>query len=187
MPSCSTAWPPSSSKSGFDRKHRHPPDLQQPDAYQRSAATNSFNEEDEALFSHARVRRLSAEQLQDAIGGVTGALKPVEACAAEQRKLEASLKAERERVGQDQPAWEKTSRDKVLAMPRRAGVWSVVGPFPDGKPAKGHAEVFPPENGFTLADHYRDGKLKWVRRVDWEDARPFPLPGAAGVFYLAGP
>jgi hypothetical protein len=42
--------------------------------YQRSTATNKFNESDDALFSHYPIRRLSAEQLQDAIGYATGSL-----------------------------------------------------------------------------------------------------------------
>jgi hypothetical protein len=40
--------------------------------YQLSSATNPFNENDDVYFSHARVRRLSAEQLLDAISEVTG-------------------------------------------------------------------------------------------------------------------
>ncbi|MEY4815565.1 MAG: hypothetical protein RLZZ162_2638, partial [Verrucomicrobiota bacterium] len=36
--------------------------------YQRSMATNAFNASDEILFSHARPRLLTAEQLKDAVG-----------------------------------------------------------------------------------------------------------------------
>jgi hypothetical protein len=41
-------------------------------AYQLSAATNAFTENDDVYFSHARVRQLSAEQLLDAICQVSG-------------------------------------------------------------------------------------------------------------------
>jgi hypothetical protein len=60
-------------KSGYDRKHivRLICNSQ---TYQRSTATNKFNEDDEALFSHYPIRRLTAEQLQDAIGFITGSL-----------------------------------------------------------------------------------------------------------------
>ncbi|WP_439624485.1 DUF1553 domain-containing protein [Gemmata sp.] len=62
-------------KSGFDRK-----DVVRvicnSQTYQRSTATNKFNEDDEALFSHYPIRRLTAEQLQDAIGFTTGSLAP---------------------------------------------------------------------------------------------------------------
>ncbi|MDA1049691.1 MAG: DUF1549 and DUF1553 domain-containing protein [Planctomycetota bacterium] len=52
--------------SGFDRKHILRVILNS-QTYQRSSDTNKFNETDEELFSHARVRLLSAEQMQDAI------------------------------------------------------------------------------------------------------------------------
>ncbi|WP_020468817.1 DUF1553 domain-containing protein [Zavarzinella formosa] len=60
-------------RTGYDRKHiiRLVCNSQ---TYQRSAATNNFNEADDVLFSHYPVRRLSAEQLLDGIGQVTGTL-----------------------------------------------------------------------------------------------------------------
>jgi len=77
-------------RSGYDRRHvirlicnSH--------TYQRSARTVKLNEADETLFSHARVRLLSAEQLRDALGQVTGSLPPLEAArptlAAAEREL----------------------------------------------------------------------------------------------------
>lgn len=60
-------------RSGFDRKHVVRL-ICNSRTYQRSTATNSFNESDDALFSHYPIRRLAAEQLQDAIGYVTGSL-----------------------------------------------------------------------------------------------------------------
>lgn len=62
-------------RSGFDRKHLIRL-ICNSRTYQRSTATNRFNESDEALFSHYPIRRLSAEQLQDAIGYTTGSLAP---------------------------------------------------------------------------------------------------------------
>lgn len=53
-------------ESGFDRKHIMRVILNS-QTYQRSSDTNKLNETDGQLFSHARVRLLSAEQLQDAI------------------------------------------------------------------------------------------------------------------------
>ena len=44
--------------------------------YQASAVPLPLNRHDDSLFSHARVRRLSAEQLQDAVGLATGQLRP---------------------------------------------------------------------------------------------------------------
>lgn len=62
-------------KRGFDRKHILRL-ICNSRTYQRSTATNKFNESDEALFSRYPIRRLSAEQLQDAIGYATGSLAP---------------------------------------------------------------------------------------------------------------
>ncbi len=42
--------------------------------YQRSAGTNASNRMEDQLFSHARVRMLTAEQLKDAVGQVTHTL-----------------------------------------------------------------------------------------------------------------
>jgi len=74
-------------KSGFDRKQivRLICNSQ---TYQRSTATNKFNEDDEALFSHYPIRRLTAEQMQDAIGYTTGSLTPPTELAAAQEKAE---------------------------------------------------------------------------------------------------
>jgi hypothetical protein len=56
---------------GFDVKHTLRTILNST-TYQLSSATNPFNENDDVYFSHARVRRLSAEQLLDAISQATG-------------------------------------------------------------------------------------------------------------------
>lgn len=53
-------------EAGFDRK-RVMRVILNSRTYQSSSDTNAFNEADDRLFSHARVRLLSAEQLQDAI------------------------------------------------------------------------------------------------------------------------
>ncbi len=50
----------------FDRKHIMRVILNS-ETYQRSSDTNPLNETDQTLFSHARTRLLSAEQIQDAI------------------------------------------------------------------------------------------------------------------------
>jgi hypothetical protein len=61
---------------GYDRKHviRLICNSQ---TYQRSTETNRFNATDEALFSHARVRLLTAEQLKDAIAVATHSLAAI--------------------------------------------------------------------------------------------------------------
>ena len=79
-------------KSGFDRKHVLRL-ICNSRTYQRGTATNTFNEADEALFSRYPIRRLSAEQLQDAIGFATGSLAPPAELAAEIAKAEKELAA----------------------------------------------------------------------------------------------
>jgi hypothetical protein len=61
--------------------------------YQRSTATNKFNETDDALFSHYPIRRLTAEQMQDAIGYATGSLAAPKELADQLAKAEKELAA----------------------------------------------------------------------------------------------
>src|SRR5262249_21014059 len=56
---------------GFDVKHTLRVILNS-STYQLSSAASPLNRDDDVYFSHARVRLLSAEQLLDAIGRVTG-------------------------------------------------------------------------------------------------------------------
>ena len=60
-------------QSGYDRKHILRL-ICSSRAYQRSSQTSKFNAADETLFSHARVRLLTAEQMKDAIGLATRTL-----------------------------------------------------------------------------------------------------------------
>ncbi len=79
-------------KSGFDRKYVLRL-MCNSRTYQRSTATNKFNEADDALFSHYPIRRLSAEQMQDAIGYATGSLPPPSELAVQIAKAEKDLAA----------------------------------------------------------------------------------------------
>jgi hypothetical protein len=79
-------------KSGFDRKHIVRL-ICNSRTYQRATATNPFNASDDALFSHYPIRRLSAEQTQDAIGFATGTLAPPAELAEQLAKAEKELAA----------------------------------------------------------------------------------------------
>ncbi|MBP63776.1 MAG: hypothetical protein CMJ62_19800 [Planctomycetaceae bacterium] len=57
-------------KNGYDQKHVLGMILKS-HTYQRSSQPNEFNQDDEKLFSHCRVRLLGAEQLLDAICHMT--------------------------------------------------------------------------------------------------------------------
>ena len=79
-------------RSNFDRKHVLRL-MCNSRTYQRSTATNKFNETDDALFSHYPIRRLTAEQMQDAIGYATGSLAPPVDLGAQITKAENELAA----------------------------------------------------------------------------------------------
>ncbi len=79
-------------QSGFDRKHVLRL-MCNSRTYQRSTATNKFNEDDDTLFSHYPIRRLTAEQMQDAIGYATGSLAPASELAEELARAEKELAA----------------------------------------------------------------------------------------------
>jgi len=80
-------------RSGYDRK-RILRLICNSRTYQSDTQPNRFNQADEALFSHARIRMLTAEQLKDAIGLTTNALLPPAQFAAEEQKLREKFMAE---------------------------------------------------------------------------------------------
>ena len=73
-------------RSGYDRKHILRL-ICNSRTYQSDTQPNKFNLSDEALFSHARIRMLTAEQLKDAIGLTTDAILPPAQYAVEEQKL----------------------------------------------------------------------------------------------------
>jgi len=80
-------------RSGYDRK-RILRLICNSRTYQSDTQPNRFNQTDDALFSHARIRMLTAEQLKDAIGLTTNALLPPAQFAAEEQKLREKFMAE---------------------------------------------------------------------------------------------
>lgn len=91
---------------GYDRKHLIRL-ICNSQTYQRSAETNQFNESDEALFSHARVRLLTAEQLKDAIAVATRFLGAV------------PQDVERSRYATQRPFPESSSFTVAFGQPQR--------------------------------------------------------------------
>ena len=170
-------------KSGFDRKHMIRL-ICNSRTYQRSSATSKFNEDDQQLFSHALVRRLSAEQLQDAVGYVTGSLRSADQLAQSRAELENKVELEYARIVKDQAKWEVNMRAQVQSLPRWAGVWHAIGPFGDPRKGKMDAVAYPPEQSLDLTTTYADGKLAWKKQSDWPEGKVFSLPSTPGVYYL---
>ena len=79
-------------RSGYDRKHILRL-ICNSRTYQRGSATNKFNDTDALLFSHTRIRLLTAEQMKDAIGYATKTLAPPSAEESRLDKLKQELSA----------------------------------------------------------------------------------------------
>jgi hypothetical protein len=77
-------------RSGYDRKHVIRL-ICNSRTYQRSARPLPLNKDDESLFSHARLRLLTAEQMKDALGAVTGTLPPIDGARAALAEAEDTL------------------------------------------------------------------------------------------------
>src|SRR5205085_1552334 len=137
-----------------------------------------FNADDDRLFSHARVRRLSAEQLQDAIGLVTRAVPGVreltEDIARRKRDLDAGVAS----LAAGQQAWEAELKSRVEALPLRGGAWSVSGPYSAGTVDQAHTTAFAPEPGAAAAV-----PPVWTPRPDVRDGRPVPVSASKSAFY----
>ena len=152
--------------SDFDRKHiiRW---ICNSATYQRSTKTDASNELDEHLFSHARIRLLSAEQLQDAIGMVTGALPVADEIAKideENRENLERLAAERKRK---QPQWEKQQSDLLDKLSIWHGDWWSLAAYTAEDYDKAFDEVFPPE---AAAVTQKQGNSdQWKKTALWID------------------
>jgi hypothetical protein len=154
-------------------------------AYQRSTETNSFNADDDTLFSHYRVRRLSAEQLSDAIGYVTQALPRSERVELELAEQQAALEKRLSDLSGEYAVWEADAAKRVAAMPFWTGLWYSVGPFPVKKASLGHQTAFAPEEAVDLAASYGDGRA-WQAHPEWKDGYYIKVPFEAqvGTCYL---
>ncbi len=106
-------------RSGYDRKHilRLICNSQ---TYQRTAQTNKFNESDETLFSHAKIRLLTAEQLKDAIGLTTRTLEPTSSLEPKISDLRKQVEARAAQLEATYPEWlEKKTKEMLGANVRK--------------------------------------------------------------------
>lgn len=172
-------------KSGYDRKHMYRL-ICNSQTYQRTTATSEFNETDDTLFSHARARLLTAEQLQDAIGYTTGVLRPIEQIdevIADTRRELVDVQEDLEAVfGQ----WQQDYQDRFDAAAYLHGRWWLVGPFKAGSHEEAHMKEFINES--EPVDLSKDvAGMKWALQTDWENNRTNTFSdknvGAAYVYH----
>ena len=97
-------------KSGYNRKHLIRT-ICNSNTYQRSTNVNAFNKDEDRLFSKARIRLLSAEQLQDAVGYVTATLPRPKEIDQRIGKLQKELKKLSAKAKKD-----KQSQKRVAAL-----------------------------------------------------------------------
>lgn len=109
-------------RSGYDRKHIIRL-VCLSETYQRSSQTNAFNAQDDALFSHAKPRLLTAEQLKDAIGMATRSLPPPAETARRVSETKAELEALHSQLDARLPQWLTQAEDAVKRLPVRQEAW----------------------------------------------------------------
>lgn len=152
-------------KSGFDRKHVIRL-ICNSRTYQRSTETNRFNETDDVLFSHARPRLLTAEQLKDAVALATRSLPTADEAGRRAAELEKQVEARAGELDRQYPLWLRESAAKVAALPYWLGAWYTCGPLKaaDAGGAAGreaaHVDVAAPFVGaqpWKLQPTFRDG------------------------------
>ena len=106
--------------SGFDRKKLIRL-ICQSQTYQRVSVAPSAA--DEALFSHAKVRLLTAEQLQDAIGVTAGTLAPAATLPSQLAALESKLTQRSAALEAQFPSWLATQTQVAKALPLWQSTW----------------------------------------------------------------
>jgi hypothetical protein len=154
--------------------------------YQRSMATTPFNESDELLFSHARPRLLTAEQLKDAVGIAARTLAPVQALPQQIAASNAAMERRRGELEKEFPAWIERAATEVAGRDFWMGSWYAVGPFTPPKRDEPVDEEFGPEQfPVNYAASFDNGRRHWRMRPEWNDGEqsyPIDAPKDATVY-----
>jgi len=109
-------------RSGYDRKAMIRT-IALSRAYQRSTQTTTWNETDVSLFSHFTPRRLTGEQLRDAIGYASRTLPPIATLPEQIRERDVEVAARLKKLADEQPTREKNIRERLQKVPVWNGVW----------------------------------------------------------------
>lgn len=161
----------------YDRKHIFRV-ICNSQTYQRTSQTTSQNERDDELFSHQQVRLLTAEQLMDAIGYLTGQLTSVEKINQVIRQLRNKAAVIEQEIHPNQPGWEAEQQDSLTKAAFHQGSWWHVGPYGKDHGHKlNHADealikAQPPEDNLMADITDQPGGLSWEWKKDWQLGTP---------------
>ena len=174
-------------RSNYDRKHILRL-ICNSRTYQSANQTNKFNASDDTLFSHVRVRMLTAEQLKDAIGLVTHVLESTDVMQAQLIALNKQSETRAATLEAKFPVWLDEKTRRIAQLPFWQGGWYAVGPFKTANLNTGLKETFGPEstatNALDLATAF-PGNLHWSLQTALRDGVNNPLtPGRNQVHFL---
>ncbi|MEO2032951.1 MAG: DUF1553 domain-containing protein, partial [Planctomycetaceae bacterium] len=157
----------------------------QSQTYQRSAIPYPRSVDEHLRFSHAQVRLLSAEQLHDAMGRVTGTLPASEQLIENRsRRATEELNALLRELTVEQPVWEGGSRARIVDVLRMSGNWFRIGPLPAAnKTHHAEIEVFPIDfkRTFTIG---KSETARWKLHPEWLDGRNVNIGSRDQVHYV---
>lgn len=168
-------------RSGYDRRHIIRT-VCNSFTYQRSTAVNSTNENDDRLFSHAIPRLLSAEQIFDAVGQVTGVQRPLIEVARDEAVTKTELHNVLDQIAADQPRWEESLQKEIASRPVWQTPWHSMGPFRTKTFDAAVSTIFFHEPTVDLTA--TSGELKWTSRPEWSDGKKHILNKVVGATLL---
>ncbi len=138
--------------------------------YQRTIAANELNATDDTLFSHARPRLLTAEQIKDAVGLAAGTLAPMQVSPEQLARDTAELAKRRAELEPGFDAWLARAAAEAAGLDFWAAGWHAVGPFSLDPNDEQATDAFAPERApvdFTAS--FDNGKRQWRPRPEWND------------------
>jgi len=171
-------------RAGYDRKHMVRL-ICNSETWQRSAAASEFNRDDTSLFSHAAVRRLTAEQLQDAIGQVTRTVRPIQNLSAEIHRMQQELETASQSLQATFPMWLEGLQSQLSNLECWQTPWMYSGVYAEADYDRAVGMVYEPQLEMD-ANRLFAGGARWIRKTDWLDGQQhaFP-PSSPGAHYLA--
>jgi hypothetical protein len=153
--------------------------------YQRDSLPNRFNRTDESLFSHAKMRLLTAEQLKDAMGMATYVLPPLARIPTQIAYLQKGIDHRTAALEAAYPAWLDAKTAEVTKLSFWQGGWYVAGPYPATDVKRGLAEAIVPETQAIDLTQTLPRNRKWELNTRLrDDARSRLTSSRNQVHYL---